>query len=151
GPGGPLLAGPPQAVAGPARPHRRRARTDGAAMSVDLRAGLIGLGHMGRHHARVLRTLPDVELVAAVDARADARQRGAATGLEVLESVSELVRRGIDLCVVSTPTGTHEEIALELAEAGVATLIEKPVAHSSKSAQTILEAFERYGVVGCVG
>jgi UDP-N-acetylglucosamine 3-dehydrogenase len=120
-------------------------------MSDVLRAGLVGLGHMGRHHARVLRSLPDVELVAAVDAQVDVRQRGAATGLEVLESVSELVGRGIDLCVVSTPTGTHEEIALELAEAGVATLIEKPVAHSSKSAQKILEAFERHGVVGCVG
>jgi UDP-N-acetylglucosamine 3-dehydrogenase len=120
-------------------------------MSGVLRAGLVGLGHMGRHHVRVLRTLPGVEFVGAVDARAEVRQRSAATGLDVLESVFELVRRGIDLCVVSSPTGTHEEIALELAEAGIATLIEKPVAHSSKSAQTILEAFERSGVVGCVG
>lgn len=120
-------------------------------MSGPVRAGLIGLGHMGRHHVRVLRTLPDVELVAAVDARAEVRQGSAAIGLEVLESVSELIRRGVDLCVVSSPTGTHEEIALELAEAGIATLIEKPVAHSSKSAQTILEVFGRSGVVGCVG
>jgi UDP-N-acetylglucosamine 3-dehydrogenase len=120
-------------------------------MSATLRAGLIGLGRMGRHHARVLQTLHGVEFVAAVDGRTEVQQGSAATGLEVLESLSELVGRGIDLCVVATPTGTHEEIALELADAGIATLIEKPVAHSSKSAQTILEAFERNGVVGCVG
>jgi UDP-N-acetylglucosamine 3-dehydrogenase len=120
-------------------------------MTGNLRAGVIGLGRMGRHHARVLRTLPGVEFVAAVDARADVRQASAATGVDALESVSDLVRRGIDLCVVSTPTATHEEVALELAAAGVATLIEKPVAHNSKSAQTILEALDRSGVVGCVG
>ncbi len=118
-------------------------------MSRTLRAGLVGLGHMGRHHSRVLRSLPGVEFVAAVDPREEVRN--ATTGFEVLESVTELLGRGIDLCVVSTPTGTHEEVALELAEAGIATLIEKPVAHSSKSAQTILETFERTGVVGCVG
>jgi UDP-N-acetylglucosamine 3-dehydrogenase len=117
-----------------------------------LRAGLIGLGHMGRNHARVLRSMPGVEFIAAVDPRAEARQGSAAlAGIDVLESVADLLDRGIDLCVVSTPTATHEEIALQLAEAGVATLIEKPVAHDSKSAQTIVEAFERNGVVGCVG
>jgi predicted dehydrogenase len=53
--------------------------------------------------------------------------------------------------VVSTPTETHEEIGLQLAEAGVATLIEKPLAHDSKAAQALAEAFERSGVVACVG
>jgi predicted dehydrogenase len=106
---------------------------------------------MGHHHTRVLQTLPDVEFVAAVDPRDDVPRGSALRGLDVLRTVSELVRRGVDLCVVSTPTGTHEEVALELAEAGVATLIEKPVAQNVKSAQTILDAFERNGVVGCVG
>ncbi|HLU59351.1 MAG TPA: Gfo/Idh/MocA family oxidoreductase [Pseudonocardia sp.] len=120
-------------------------------MNATLRAGVVGLGHMGRHHVRVLSSMPDVEFVAAVDTGPQARQRATAVGVELLESVCELIRRRIDLCVVSSPTGTHEEVALELAEAGVATLIEKPVAHSSKSAQTIVEAFQRAGVLGCVG
>ncbi len=55
------------------------------------------------------------------------------------------------MCVVATPDRTHEEIGLELAEAGVATLIEKPLAHDAKAAQTIVEAFARNGVLGCVG
>jgi UDP-N-acetylglucosamine 3-dehydrogenase len=114
-----------------------------------LRAGLVGLGMMGRNHARVLRSLPGVELVAAVDPR-DPPQADYGR-VEVIPNVHELIDRGIDLCVVATPTRTHEAIALELAEAGVATLIEKPLAHDSKAAQTITDAFARNHVIGCVG
>lgn len=117
-------------------------------MRAPLRAGLIGLGHMGRHHARVLQELPDVELVAAADPSSETRGRVA---VDILAGVPELLERGLDMCVVATPTETHEEIGLQLAEAGVATLIEKPLAHNSKAAQTLVEAFERNGVVGCVG
>ena len=114
-----------------------------------LRAGLVGLGHMGSHHARVLRGLPDVELVAAVDTRDQIRE--SFPDVEVLDTVPELVERGVDMCVVATPTVTHEPIGLQLAEAGVATLIEKPLAHDAKAAQRIVEAFARTGTLGCVG
>lgn len=118
-------------------------------MTVPLRAGLVGLGAMGRNHARVLQSLDGVQFVAAVDPR-DPVQPGPAP-VEVVATVSELLARGIDMCVVATPTGTHEQIGLELADAGVATLIEKPLAHDSKAAQKIVEAFARNGVIGCVG
>ena len=118
-------------------------------MTRPLRAGLVGLGHMGRHHARVLRSLPAVELVAAVDSRPEVR--AAFPDIEVLDTVPELLDRGVDMCVLATPTITHEQIAPQLAEAGVATLVEKPLAHDAKAAQTILEAFERHGTLGCVG
>lgn len=118
-------------------------------MSAPLRAGLVGLGAMGRNHARVLQSLPGVELVAAADPRPP-EQRGSGR-VEVVATVSELLARGVDLCVVATPTRTHQEIGLCLAEAGVATLIEKPLGHTAKAAQTISEAFARNGVLGCVG
>jgi predicted dehydrogenase len=114
-----------------------------------LRAGLVGLGNMGRHHVRVLRSLPDVELVAAVDTSEQARR--SFPDVEVLDTVQELVERGVDMCVVATPTVTHEPIGLQLAEAGVATLIEKPLAHDAKAAQRIVEAFARTGTLSCVG
>jgi predicted dehydrogenase len=104
---------------------------------------------MGRHHARILRSLRDVDLVAGVDTNHCAE--GGIPMLDVVGDVAELIDRGIDLCVVATPTVTHEEIALQLAEAGVATMVEKPLAHTAKAAQTIAEAFERRGVLGCVG
>jgi predicted dehydrogenase len=116
-------------------------------MSTVLRAGLVGLGVMGRNHARVLGALDGVQLVAAADPRPGA----AVTGVEVVATVRELIGRGIDMCVVATPTATHEKIGLELAEAGVPTLIEKPLAHDSKAAQTLVEAFARNQVPGAVG
>jgi predicted dehydrogenase len=118
-------------------------------MAPTLRAGLVGLGRMGRHHARVLGALPDVDLVAAVDTYDQTREE--VVGVDVLATVDEMLERGVDLCIVATPTVTHEDIALQLAEAGVATLVEKPLAHDAKAAQAIAEAFDRRGVLGCVG
>jgi predicted dehydrogenase len=118
-------------------------------MSATLRAGLIGLGVMGRNHMRVLQALPDVRLVAAVDPRD--RPHHNSMPINILRTVGELIDRGIDLCVVATPTRTHQMIGLELAESGVPTLIEKPLAHECEAAQAIVETFARNGVLGCVG
>jgi predicted dehydrogenase len=114
-----------------------------------LKAGLIGLGMMGRHHARVLRGLDDVDLVALADPTGD--PHGVAGGLEVFPDVDKLIAAGIDLCVVAVPTQWHEEIGLELADAGVHTLIEKPLASDTQGAKRLADAFEQAGLVGCVG
>src|SRR5690348_16194512 len=94
-----------------------------------LRAGLIGLGMMGRHHARVLRNITDVELVAVADPGGD--PFSVASGLTVLSSVEELITAGIDYCMVAVPTAHHEEVGLALAEAGVHAMIEKPLAQDT--------------------
>ena len=114
-----------------------------------LRAGLIGLGMMGRHHARVLGSLDGVELVAIADPGGDAH--GVANGRQVLSNVEELIAAGIDFAVVAVPTVFHTEIGLALAEAGVHTLIEKPLAPDVNSATQLAETFERAGLVGAVG
>ena len=82
-----------------------------------LRAGLIGLGMMGRHHARVLGSLDGVELVAVADPAGDVH--GVAGGRPVVGSVEELIALGIDYCMVAVPTAYHEAAGLALAEAGV--------------------------------
>ncbi|MBI9114757.1 Gfo/Idh/MocA family protein [Sanguibacter suaedae] len=114
-----------------------------------LRAGLIGLGAMGRHHARVLRETPGVDLVAVADPGGDPHR--VAGGLEVLQDVESLVAAGLDMAVVAVPTVYHEGVALALAEAGVHTLIEKPVADTSEAGARIVEAFASRGLVGAVG
>jgi predicted dehydrogenase len=114
-----------------------------------VRAGLIGLGMMGRHHARVLRSLDDVELVATADPRGD--QHLAVSGVPVLSDVSQVIAEGVDMCVVATPTHSHVETCLALAEAGVHTLVEKPLAASADDARLVTDAFDRAGLVGCVG
>jgi UDP-N-acetylglucosamine 3-dehydrogenase len=114
-----------------------------------LRAGVVGLGAMGRNHVRVLDAMPDVELAAVCDAAGDAY--GVAGHLTVVSQVDQLIEAGLDLCVVATPTASHEEVAVALAEAGVPTLIEKPLASDTAAAERIRGAFERSGVIAVVG
>lgn len=114
-----------------------------------LRAGLVGLGMMGRHHARILGSLDGVELVAVSDPMGD--PHGVAGGRTLFSSLSELIKQGIDYAMVAAPTAFHEELALELAAAGVHALIEKPLAVDTPAAQKIYEAFRDNSLVGAVG
>jgi UDP-N-acetylglucosamine 3-dehydrogenase len=118
-------------------------------MSKKLRAGLVGLGMMGRHHARVLGSLDGVELVAVSDPMGD--PHGAAGGREVLRSVDQLIKVGIDYAMVAAPTAFHEELALALADAGIHAMIEKPLAVDTPSAKRIADAFASKKLVGAVG
>ena len=114
-----------------------------------LRAGLVGLGMMGRHHARVLSSLDGVELVAVSDPMGD--PHGVAGGRAVLTSVAELIAVGVDYAMVAAPTAYHEELALALAEAGIHALIEKPLAVDTPAAERITSAFAGKGLIGAVG
>jgi UDP-N-acetylglucosamine 3-dehydrogenase len=118
-------------------------------MAATLRVGLIGLGSMGRHHARVLRQLDGVELVAVADPGGD--PHGVAGPLPVLRDVESLIAAGIDMAVAAVPTVEHERIGVLLAEAGVHTMVEKPIAADSAAGLRLTEAFETAGLVGAVG
>src|SRR6185312_13810527 len=102
----------------------------------NLRVGLIGLGMMGLHQARVIREVEGVDLVAVADAYGD--PHGVAKDLPVLRNVEELIAAGIDMAVAAVPTGMHEEVGLALAEAGVHTLVEKPIAASTEAGRRLL-------------
>ena len=115
----------------------------------NLRAGLIGLGSMGRHHARNLRSIDGVDLVAVADPAGD--PFGVAEDLEVLPDVEALIAADVDYVVVATPTAYHEEIGLALADAGIHALIEKPLAKDTAAARKLAEAFAAKGLVGATG
>jgi UDP-N-acetylglucosamine 3-dehydrogenase len=115
----------------------------------NLRAGLIGLGMMGRHHARVLDGLDGVDLVAVADASGDIH--GVAGDRSVLAGIDELIAVGIDYCVVAVPTIFHLEVGLALASAGVHALLEKPLASDIPSSRKLVEAFQDARLVGAVG
>lgn len=115
----------------------------------NLRAGLIGLGMMGRHHARVLRDLPGVDLVAVADPAGDPHR--VAGNLPLLGSIDEIIETGVDYCMVAVPTAFHRDIGLALASAGVHAMIEKPLAPDTDSALALTDAFESADLVGAVG
>lgn len=114
-----------------------------------LRYGLIGIGSMGRHHARNIRALDGVELVAIADAYGD--KFGVAEDLEVLPDVDALIDAGIDAAVVAVPTAQHHEVAMKLAAAGVHAMVEKPLASTIEEGEEMVKAFEAGGLIGAVG
>jgi len=114
-----------------------------------LRAGLVGLGMMGRHHARVLSSLEGVELVGVCDPMGD--PHNVAGERPWVATVEELIALGIDYAMVAAPTAFHEDLALALAAAGVHALIEKPLAVDTPAAERITDAFVAKGLVGAVG
>jgi predicted dehydrogenase len=115
----------------------------------ELRAGLLGVGMMGRHHARVLRELPGVDLVAIADPGGD--PHGVAGDLAILPDVEAMIAAGVDIAVVAIPTRFHYDAAMKLAEAGVHTLVEKPIAQTVEQGREMTEAFAARGLVGAVG
>lgn len=104
---------------------------------------------MGANHVRVLSNLEGVDLVGAVDVVGISRS--IPQKVKLFDSVSELIKLGIDYCVIASPTASHEEVALELIDAGIHILVEKPVTHSYESAIKILKAAEAKRVIGAVG
>lgn len=112
---------------------------------------VVGCGHLGTIHARLLAGRDDVELVAVVDPVAEARQRVAeAHGCLPLAEPRELVGR-VEAVVVAAPTGLHATVALPLLEAGIDLLVEKPLGATVEDAREIAAAARRLGRTVSVG
>ena len=104
------------------------------------RIAVIGVGSLGQHHARILAAMPGVDLVGIVDTNAARAQEIAAThGTTVVSEASSLIGR-VDGVSIATPTASHVEVALPFVEAGIAVLIEKPLASSLAEADCLLAA-----------
>lgn len=114
-----------------------------------MRFGLVGLGQMGRHHARILLESDEVDFVGAVDPVGD--QHRALRGAELFNSVEDLLAVGIDASVIAVPTVFHKDVALRMARSGISTLVEKPLAESVTAAKEICSVFDAKSVVGAVG
>jgi predicted dehydrogenase len=118
--------------------------------SRSIRAAVIGVGHLGRHHARILAELPGVELVGVADANVQRAQEIADIhGTKVL--APSQMAGAVDAVVVATPTASHAEVACPLLEAGVAVLVEKPIARTLAEADAILSAARARHAVLAVG
>ena len=103
-----------------------------------IRAGVVGVGHLGYHHARNYAAIEDSVLVGIADVseanRARAVQDFSAPGVA---TAKELIDLGVEAVSVATPTSCHAEVVLELLEAGVHVLVEKPIASTIAEAETM--------------
>ena len=118
---------------------------------VRLRVAVIGVGHLGKHHARILSSLPGVELVAVVDTnRARAEEIAALHGTRAVFDSRELLGH-VDAVTVAVPTELHRHVALPFLKSGVPALVEKPIARSLAEADDLIDAAGDAGVVLAVG
>lgn len=115
------------------------------------RVAVVGCGHLGTIHARLLAARGDVRLVAVVDPSAEARERVAtAHGCQALDVPEALLGR-VDAAIVAAPTGRHAAVSLPLLEGGIDLLVEKPIAAGVEEARAIVTAARRLGRTVAVG
>lgn len=117
----------------------------------NLRAAVIGVGHLGKHHARILASLPGVSLAGVVDINRDrAAQVARAHGTTAFDAVGDIDGK-LDVVVIAVPTESHAAIAMPLIQSGVHALVEKPVTQTVAEADALIAAAQRAGVVLAVG
>ena len=105
-------------------------------MNQILNVGIIGLGVMGKNHARVISQLDGLELVGIVDPLTEIHSNSEYSNL--LMSFEDLIVLKPNYCVISAPTAYHLELAEKLLLLNIDILIEKPLAHNLVSAKEIL-------------
>ncbi len=118
-----------------------------------IRAAVIGVGAMGKHHARVYNDLENVELVAVADPD-EGRRLALARRYKVAAYADHedlLKQERVDAVSVAVPTVLHREVAAAVIERGVHLLIEKPIASTVQEAQEIIDQAARAGVTLAVG
>jgi predicted dehydrogenase len=112
---------------------------------------VVGCGHLGRIHARLLAELDSAELVAVVDPRPAARQAVAQDcGVQAAEDYDRLLPV-VDAAVVAAPTSLHFAIARELIDAGIHLLVEKPLATTHQQCDELVQRARAAGVTLAVG
>lgn len=119
-----------------------------------LRAGVVGLGMMGRNHVRVYdELLPDVELVAVADPDGEALRRATAgrSARGYPDTSLMLAEEQLDLVSIVAPTSLHRDVTLQALAAGAHVLVEKPIAGDRADAEEMIAAAERSGRLLTVG
>ncbi|ORA26997.1 Gfo/Idh/MocA family protein [Mycobacterium aquaticum] len=116
-----------------------------------VRVGVIGYGYWGSKHARVLAGIPGVELM-VIESEQDKRC-DAATAFPAVHRAACLgeVTDMLDAVVIATPPWSHSSIALQALEAGLHTLVEKPMATSVEDAEALSDAADARGLTLMVG
>ena len=116
-----------------------------------IRVAVVGVGHMGRHHARLYHELPQADLVAIVDAKLDvASEYARKFKSKALPSIDQ-IPDSVQAVSVAVPTVFHRQIATDLLRRGMAVLVEKPLAPSIEEAEEILACAKQTGSLLSVG
>ncbi|RME32126.1 gfo/Idh/MocA family oxidoreductase [Candidatus Woesearchaeota archaeon] len=117
-----------------------------------LRAAIIGVGNMGRNHARVLSEIEGVELVAVADKHAEANKNGKRYWKRFYTDYRKLIENERpDLITLAVPTIHHHAIGLAVLKARIPLLIEKPLAYTISEAEELIAAAHKHKTLLTVG
>jgi len=118
---------------------------------VAVRVGVIGVGYLGQHHARIFSGLDGVELVGVADTETiKAGEIADKYGCRSFAEYADLIK-ACDALSIVTPTTTHHAIAMKCLNAGKDLFIEKPITESLEEAKDIIEAAEKKGLILQIG
>jgi len=116
-----------------------------------LRVAVIGVGHLGKHHARLLAAVEGAQLVAVADTQADRASAAAeATGARALTDFRELIGN-VDAVTIAVPTEIHRDVAMPFLERGTAVLVEKPITRTIAEAGELIAAAQASGATLAAG
>jgi predicted dehydrogenase len=120
-------------------------------MTAPVKVGVLGVGKLGYHHARILRGMEEAELVGVLDADAARAEAVAAEfGVRAFADPDSLYGAA-DAAVIAVPTSVHAEVALSGLERGVHLLVEKPITSTLAEADAMVRAADDAGVVLATG
>jgi predicted dehydrogenase len=120
-------------------------------MTNRLRVAVIGVGHLGQHHARLLGSMDGIELVGIVDTKPGRAEEVAAKyGTQAWPAASDLLGR-VDAVTIAVPTVSHLDVALPFLERGIAALVEKPLAPTVADAERLISTAARAGALLAAG
>lgn len=115
------------------------------------RIAVIGVGHLGKEHARILAGLPEVELVGVADVNFEQAQAVALrVGTQAYRDYWPLVNL-VDAACIVVPTSQHASVAQEFLRRGIPLLVEKPLARTLAEAEQLVQLAEQTGAMLQVG
>ncbi len=108
-----------------------------------VKVGVVGVGNIGRHHARIYKELEKeiegLKLVGVVDKDPErAEAIGKKYGVNYFTDYHELIKTGLDAVSIAVPTSLHKKITIDFLKAGIHVLVEKPMALTAKEAEEML-------------
>jgi predicted dehydrogenase len=116
-----------------------------------VRVGVVGVGALGQHHARIYSQLQETELVGVVDTRPGrADEIAGPLSTAAYQDYTELFGK-VDAVSIATPTTLHARIGVDFLNQGIAVLVEKPISHTLEDAQKLIDAAAANGRVLQIG
>lgn len=121
-------------------------------MRKQLRVGVIGVGAMGRNHARIYSELSDIELIGVADINQNlATSIAQSYECKTYADYNDLLSENLDAVSIAVPTTLHKKVALDAIKKRINILIEKPIADTVENADEIMEAAQQKGVKLMIG